>query len=811
MELQAHEKRHLETIRPYLSECMVLLKGDGSFPLDGPCNIALFGNGARATVKGGTGSGDVNSRFFVNVQDGLKQAGFTVTSKDWLDAYDNTVEEAKKKFVTQVKAEAKANHKMVFFYAMGRTMAEPEYDIPLDLGAKACVYVLSRDSGEGNDRKPVKGDVLLTDSERRDILKLNKSYKRFMLVLNVGGPVDLGGLEEVRNILVLSQLGVETGSALADVLLGKANPSGKLATTWARWEDYPQVGTFGGKDDADYREGIYVGYRCFDSTGKAPLFPFGYGLSYTTFKTEPKPVTLDKDKVTVEVEVTNTGKYAGKEVVQVYVSCPEGKLDKCYQDLAGFKKTSTLEGGASETVKIEFKVEDLCSYDQERSSYILEAGDYTVRMGTSSVATLPIAVLRLDREAIVLKARACCGKPQFQDWRPEGFKAPKTPDFIPVLDLKAKDIESVTVDYECTYPIDDAVKALDDRSLAISNIGTFSEKGGMLSVIGNASSKVAGAAGQVNTRLESAGFKTMVLADGPAGLRLSQQFYRDDKGAHGVGPNHLFDGLTTFMPKILSKLLKSMTGGKKPPKNAELHDQYCTAIPIGTAIAQSWNTNFAHLCGDVVGEEMEMFGVNLWLAPALNIHRSILCGRNFEYFSEDPLISGLMAAHLTLGVQAHKGCGTTIKHYAANNQETNRYGCSSNVSERALREIYLKGFGICVRLSQPKSVMTSYNLLNGKHTAESVDLIENILRREFGFKGIVMTDWVIGDGMMNSKDDKYPKVRPQLVAAAGGDLFMPGGKKDLENMLNGLADGSVTREQLQINATRVYRMGNELS
>jgi len=217
------------------------------------------------------------------------------------------------------------------------------------------------------------------------------------------------------------------------------------------------------------------------------------------------------------------------------------------------------------------------------------------------------------------------------------------------------------------------------------------------------------------------------------------------------------------------------------------------------------------MCGDIVGTEMQMFNVQLWLAPALNIHRSILCGRNFEYFSEDPLISGKMAAALTKGVQAHPGCGTTNKHYAANNQETNRYGCSSNVSERAMREIYLKGFGICVRESQPKAVMTSYNLLNGVHTAERRDLIEDILRCEFGFKGIVMTDWVIASGILNSKEDIYPRVTPCLTAAAGSDLFMPGSTKDHENMLEGLASGKLTREQLQINASRVYRMGRELS
>ena len=227
-------------------------------------------------------------------------------------------------------------------------------------------------------------------------------------------------------------------------------------------------------------------------------------------------------------------------------------------------------------------------------------------------------------------------------------------------------------------------------------------------------------------------------------------------------------------------------------------------IPIGTAIAQSFNTELAENFGDLVGAEMEMMGVNLWLAPALNIHRSILCGRNFEYYSEDPFVSGMVAAAITRGVQKHKGCFVTIKHYAANNAETNRYCNNSQVSERAMREIYLRGFGLCVREAGPKAVMTSYNLLNGTHTAEHRGLIEDILRCQFEFDGIVMTDWVID--VMTSAGSKYRNSLSHEVAKAGGDLFMPGGKKDYENVLNALKDGSLSRKQVEINASRVVRM-----
>ncbi len=810
MELLDHERKHLMALRPYLSECTVLLRTSGCFPLEKPCSVALHGNGARQTVKGGTGSGEVNSRFFVNVEEGLEQAGFSIKSKAWLDEYEKIRLEAKNAFYRRIKAEARAHHQLAISYSMGKALVEPDYNLPLVYDADIAVYVLARDSGEGNDRKPIKGDVLLTDSEMRDILDLNRRYERFMLVLNVGGPVDLSGLEEVKDILLLSQLGVETGCALADILLGKTNPSGKLATTWAAWKDYPTLGTFGDRNDADYKEGIYVGYRYFDASSAKPLFPFGYGLSYTTFRTEPKPVETEGSSVNVDVDVTNTGKRAGKEVVQIYVSCPDGKLDKCRKDLAGFAKTKLLSPGESQTLSVSIRMEDLASYDSELSSYVLEKGDYVVRIGTSCDTTIPIAIVRLDEDATVLKARKCLGQPQFVDWKPEPDDA-EIPDYLPVLEMKASEIRFSEVDYNAAYPIEEAAKGLDDRQLALANIGTFREKGGLLSVIGSASSAVAGAAGQVNTALNGLGFKTMVLSDGPAGLRLIPQFYRDEKGAHGLAGSSHSESFMQLLPKIVVWAMKRSAGKSRPPRGTQVESQYCTAIPIGTAIAQSWNLEFAKLCGDIVGTEMEMFGVHLWLAPALNIHRSILCGRNFEYYSEDPLVSGLMAAYMTMGVQAHKGCGTTIKHYAANNQETNRYGCSSNVSERAMREIYLKGFGICVRLSQPKAVMTSYNLLNGKHTAERRDLIEDILRREFGFEGIVMTDWVIGGGFLGGKNDKYPWVRADLTAAAGSDLFMPGSKKDLEEMLRGLADGSVSREQLQINASRVYRMANLLN
>ena len=805
-----YEKEHLQAVRSHLGECMVLLKNNGDFPLEAPCKIAAYGCGVRRTVKGGTGSGEVNSRYFVNVEQGLKNAGFTITTQNWLDAYEVTYAQARKDFIARLKAEAKAKKTNAVIYGMGKTMPEPNYELPLEGEGEVAIYVLARISGEGNDREPVAGDIKLSETEKRDILALNRKYAKFMLVLNVGGPVDLSEVSEVENILILSQLGVETGDALADVLLGKQNPSGKLATTWSAWEDYADIGTFGDHNDTYYNEGIYVGYRYFDAVGRKALYPFGYGSSYTTFEVATQKVSLEGSLVSVQTTVKNTGRLSGKEVVQVYVSAPAGKLDKPWQDLAGFAKTAELAAGASENVTVSFDMKDLASYDESRSAFVLEAGKYIVRVGNSSVNTRIAAVIERDEEILVTQAKKCFGDPGFRDWTPPVFKHVYGSD-VPVLRLEKNSIEPEYVAYDEPYEIDEAVKNLTDEQLAYANVGGFNPKGGALSVIGNASSSVAGAAGETTSQLKDFGFLPIVVADGPAGVRITPKYYRDAKGVHGIGDAGMPESLLEFMPAPVQWIMKRLGGSGKAPKNAMVQYQYCTAIPIGTALAQSWNLEFARLCGDIVGDEMERFGVHLWLAPALNIHRSIRCGRNFEYFSEDPYISGKMAAALTLGVHAHPGRSTTVKHYAANNQETNRYGNNSHVSERALREIYLKGFGICVKEAQPMAVMTSYNLINGQHASESRDLCDAILRREFGFQGIIMTDWVVGNGVMNSKEDIHPAVKPQLVAAAGGDLFMPGCKADFDNILKGLKEGEVTRQQLQINATRVLRIGKELN
>lgn len=804
MQLQPYEKEHLLRLRALLPECTVLLRSNGAFPLEQAGELALYGNGARNTAKGGTGSGEVNSRYFVTVEQGLREAGFTVTTDGWLDGYDNVRVAAKKQFIQDIKARAREKHTNVIVEGMGAVMPEPEYTLPLDGAGDTAVYVLSRISGEGNDRADVAGDIRLTRSEKRDILALNRQYSRFMLVINAGGPVDLSELGEIGNILVLSQLGVDTGTVLADLLLGRAYPSGKLTTTWAPVGQYCHAGDFGQTEDTCYREGVYVGYRYFDSVGEKPLFPFGFGLSYTTFAVSAENTTVEGSRVTVRATVKNTGSRPGREVVQLYVNVPEGRLDQPWQTLAAFRKTEQLEPGQSRTVELSFDLTQLSSFDTERSAYVLEQGDYVLRLGTSSADTSVCAAVRLPRTVEVRRVRHIGGEAAHVDWKPEHRPAVQLPEGVTVLRVEPETIETEQISYDTRYPIDEQVRQLPDEQLAYLNVGAFSAGMGVLSIIGNASSHVAGAAGETTGMVE--GIAPLVMADGPAGLRLSQHYTIDRKGAHAIGetmPATILD----FVPAPATAIVSMLN--PKPKKNATVYDQYATAIPVGTAVAQSWNLELAKQCGDLVGAEMERFGVHLWLAPALNIHRDIRCGRNFEYFSEDPLLSGEFAAALTLGVQQHPGCGTTIKHFAANNQETNRNGNNSMISERALREIYLRGFEICIRKAQPHALMSSYNLLNGVHTSQRRDLIEDFLRCECGYQGIVMTDWLVASGMLSQ--GRHAPAKAADIAAAGGDLVMPGGKGDYKSILRGLKDGTVSRQQLLINASRVARLCRALT
>ena len=810
--MQAYERQHYDTVRALTPDCLVLLKSDGSFPLAGPEPIALYGSGARHTIKGGTGSGDVNVRHYPTIEEGLETAGCPVTTKAWLDRYDAARATARQTFIAEKQKIVAAQGFGVLASLMGAEPDEPAYDLPLDGAGETAVYVLARRSGEGTDRTDKPGDLHLTDTEIRDILALQQTYKRFLLVLNVGGVVDLSPVvDQVANILLLSQPGIAVGDAFADVLLGKAAPSGRLSATWAAAADYAGPGDFGGQDDTCYREGIYVGYRYFDAAGKSPLFPFGYGLSYTTFGMQPGAVAVDSARVNLPVTVTNTGARPGKQVAQLYLRKPAGKLDEPARELAAYQKTRTLAPGESETLTLSFALPEMAAYDAASGAWVLEAGVYRLYLGENCRDAALCGALALDATVTVQQAPAVGGTPDFADWVPAAAPEDPLPAGIATVPL---DLAALAVAPHAPAEPDPetlaTVHSMTDEELATLCVGAFAGAGSE-SVVGNAGVTVAGAAGETRA-FPRYGIPGLVMADGPAGLRLASRYAQTPNGPAAVGADSFADMFEMIPEAMRTAIQATMGGGAKTPEGP-VYEQPCTAIPIGTALAQSWDPAVVEACGDLVGDEMERLGVHLWLAPALNLHRSPLCGRNFEYYSEDPLLSGRTTAAMTRGVQKHPGCGVTLKHFCCNNQETNRMHSNSQVSPRALRELYLKGFAIAVREAAPAAIMTSYNLLNGEHTSQRADLMEELLRKEWGYRGLVMTDWVISS--FSPDGQRYPGACASGTIGAGNDLMMPGSPADRDDLLTALRAPSVryplTRARLERCGARIVETARRLA
>ena len=820
------EEKNMQLVRKRAGECMVLLENDGVLPLKKIGKIALYGAGARHTIKGGTGSGDVNSREVINVEQGLVDAGFTITTNAWLDAYAKLLKTAHAAHQAEINRLAEENHQPPFIIEFERPFKEPDLQAITEEDVKAsdtdtAILVISRNSGEGADRWDKKGDYLLNDGEVKALEFLGAHYEKTIVLLNIGGIIDATVLKETKGlnaVLLTGQLGNSGGLSVADVLTGKQVPSGKLTDTWAKaYSDYPSSEGFshnnGNIDDEYYTDGIYVGYRYFDTFGIEPHYCFGYGKGYTDFAIEEAKAAIEGSGVKVTAKVTNTGKeYAGKEVVQVYVSAPEGALEKPYQELKAYKKTALLAPGEAETVELTFALKDMASYSEKEAAWILEPGEYVIRVGNSSRTTHIAAVLTVDAEKKTEQLKTLFnGDKELKEISGKGQKAYtyeteaeelKNAERIAV---PADAVETRTVVYQEERPIlttdktekltiqdvidgkatvEDLAAQLTVEELADLCVGTLragmgGDADGKDNVVGNASATVPGAAGDTSSIIwESRGVKNLILADGPAGLRLQPHFKTTKEGELLPGGEGMGDIVAAF-------------DESKIPADAVDHYQYCTAIPIGTELAQTWNPELIEEIGYMVGKEMQEFHVDLWLAPALNIHRNPLCGRNFEYYSEDPLVAGKCAAAMTIGVQKDGKGGTTIKHFAANNLEDNRMFSNNHMSERALREIYLKGFEIAVKEAQPLSIMTSYNLINGLHTANSHDLIQAAARDEWGFEGVVMTDWFTSQDMpvISGTGHIYPISASTGCVYAGNDLQMPGCQKNVDDIVEAVKTG----------------------
>lgn len=775
---------HIGLSKEAAKEGMVLLKNRGDIlPLQKGTRVALFGKAAFDYVKGGGGSGDVTVAYIRNLYEGLKM------QKDVVSIFEPLCDYYRKDVERQ--------------YAQGSVPGmtiEPE--VPQELLDEAKAYAdtavisICRFSGEGWDRKSIvdadnknmgegeldmavrsskifaNGDFCLSAQEAAMVETVKKNFPRVVVVMNVGGMVDTSWFvreDAIGAVLMAWQGGLEGGLAAAELLAGKGNPSGKLSDTFAQTlEDYPSTGDFHeSRDYVNYTEDIYVGYRYFETVPGADQkvnYPFGFGLSYTTFQTDVLSAEEKDGQVRIQVQITNTGSRDGKEVVQVYFEAPQGRLGKPKRQLIAFAKTRSLRPGESQRLYLSFEIRDMASYDDtgkvQKAAYVLEKGDYFFHVGTSVRDTVRLDYVYQVKEDTVTEQLESRLTPSEL---PRRMLSDGSYEEVPQRegnDPNANELERMPEDMMEGYV--PAVRPRDRYQLwrepykkgahIFKEVaeGKLTPEEFLAQLTDEETAQLLG--GQPNTgvantfgygNLPEYGVPSVMTADGPAGLRIAPEC-----------------GVTT------------------------------TCWPCSTLLACSWNPEIVEAVGLAGGAEVKENNIAVWLTPAVNIHRSPLCGRNFEYYSEDPYLAGKLASAMVRGIQANH-IGATVKHFALNNKETNRKNSDSRVSERAAREIYLKAFEIIVRGAKPWSIMTSYNIINGHRASENADLLEGILRGEWGFEGCITTDWW-------TCGEHYKEVK------AGNDIKMGCGYP--ERLLDALEKGCLTRKEMDACALRVLKL-----
>jgi len=777
-------KEHIALSKEAAKEGMVLLKNDEDLlPLAKGSKVALFGKASFDYVRGGGGSGEVTVSYARNLYEGLSLLKDKVSVFEELSAF----------YRENVRLQYQQGR------APGMTV-EPE--VPAELLKKARAYTdtaiitICRFSGEGWDRWNIAddengnscirenemakrsaeifedGDFYLTRAERAMVDKVKSDFEKIIVVLNVGGMVDSCWFHDdakIRSVLMAWQGGIEGGLAAAELLTGEGNPSGKLADTFAReLADYPSTGSFHESERfVDYVEDIYVGYRYFETipdAGKKVNYPFGFGLSYTDFSLNAG-VAYEKDgRIYVPIMVTNVGKRAGKEVVQAYFRAPQGKLGKPSKQLAAFQKTRLLQTGESQSILLSWSVGDMASYDDlgkiRKSAYVLEKGTYDFFVGVSVRDVVELSYqFELQEDVIVKQLTRKCAPTSLKKRMLADGSFEELP-ILPPVDTDANALVPLTAGERdgCAPVVRGGKrrylrgKAAVKRNYFLREVAegkiTLDEFTAQLPdeelahlLGGQPNTGVANTFGWGN--LPDYGVPSVMTADGPAGLRIAPEC--------GV---------------------------------------FTTAWPCATQLACSWNEELVERVGEAGGAEVKENNIAVWLTPAVNIHRSPLCGRNFEYYSEDPFLTGKLAAAMVRGIQSNH-VGASVKHFALNNKETNRRNSDSRASERAVREIYLKAFEIIVKEAKPWSIMSSYNIVNGRRSSENRELLEDILRGEWGFDGMVTTDWW-------TNGEHYKEVR------AGNDVKMATGFP--ERLMEALEKGILTRGDMEICARRVLEL-----
>lgn len=751
------------------AESCVLLKNDGTLPLNRERRVAVFGRCQLDWFYVGYGSGgDVHPPYRVDLMAGLKSAGISVdpiladTYSRWCTSEDH-----------------QADHGWWGHWPMSHPEMPLDHSLVRD-AAQRCdtaLVVIGRAAGEDRENTLTKGSYYLTDAEQAMLDAVTDVFAHTVVVLNIGSIMDMAWVapysEKLSAVLIAWQGGMESGNAVADVLTGNVSPCGKLADTIAkRYEDYPSSSHFGGKKFNCYTEDIFVGYRYFETFAKDKvLYPFGFGLSYTSFESKAVGFEQADGTYTATVSVTNTGSCPGREVVMLWCSAPQGKLGKAAKVLVAYGKTKRLDPGQTDTVALSFDETYIASFDDTGktgfvNAFVLEAGEYRFFLENAHVGSITVHETRLVSQCeSVCAVAAPFARMTAQEENGtivpgEEMLSPgavdlrqrildRLPDEIPVTEDKGWTLSDVA---KGTVSLDAFMAQLTDPELEALSRGE-GRMGSPLGVAGNA-----GAFGGILPSLREKGIPPIITADGPSGLRLRK---------------------------------------------------YCALLPSGTALACTWDALLVEELFTHIGKEMAKHNVDVVLSPGMNIHRNLLCGRNFEYFSEDPVLTGKMAAAVVRGVQS-QGKSCCPKHFACNNQETKRNTNDSRVSPRALREIYLRCFEIVVKEGKPNTLMTSYNKINGVWSHYNYDLVTTVLRNEWGFDGVVITDW----WMRKSASPEFPQIRDNAYRVrAQVDVLMPGDMGHLNKKYR--SDGTLlktlgkpegmTRGELQRTAKNVLR------
>jgi beta-glucosidase len=805
------ELQNRELAREAATEGFVLLKNDGTLPLKDK-RIALYGSGARMTVKGGTGSGAVRERYSVSIEEGLKAAGYEIATESWLKRFDAFYHDTYKAYEAEVEEKVEGIKEFYQILHLAGKFTHPtgipvtDEDV-LEAHVDTAIYVLARQAGEGSDREDIRGDYKLDEVEIDNLRFVSKKYKRLVVIVNVGGVIDLSFMDElhVSALVYYVQGGEVGGNALADVLSGRKNFSGKLATSWAyQFSDIPSNTTYSylGRDsyNQEYNEGIYVGYRFYDTFSVKPRYHFGYGMSYTAFSIHTQSAVIADENVILTIGVKNIGSYSGREVIQVYGTVPFG-LGAEYQRLLAFKKTKELKPEEEQIVEIRVSLRELTIYNEAQASYILQRGDYILRVGNASNHTKPSVVLTLETDVISeVCTNICEVKHKVIEIIPPERESEVLDDSFHI-DIMPSCIKRINHEYPKSPVYEDESIEKIIESLTIEELAMLVCGGGTK---GKRIINALGASGSTTAELyEKHGIPNIILADGPAGLNLTSQIVKLPDGS--VKAAKVAANLEAYKRYLFGYAKIALGSQMADIDKGTVYYQYATAWPCSQLLAQTFNTELMEQLGDAVGREMEEFGVTVWLAPGMNIHRNPLCGRNYEYYSEDPLVSGKMAAAMVRGVQSHPGKGMSIKHFVANNCELERNSSSSNVNERALREIYLKGFEIAAKESAPMTVMASYNMINGVYATNNYELLVKVLRNEWGFGGLVMSDW---DAMKADQNDCMKPTTGDVLKAAEAqcDLVMPGREDQIKALVKGMQTGIVNIEHVKRSAGRVLAM-----